>query len=510
MLKLADLAARADFDAGPLHVSPARRLVEGPAGSAALEPIVMKVFLLLLDARGNVVTREELFAHAWGGVFVGDDSLNRAIGQVRKIAAETAPGLFEIETIPRTGYRLTGDILASEIPMDGESEGHSRFGMSRRAMLGSAAGGVALAGAAGLRLWSIRSSDERRFKELLKRGQEGLEFGGRSAAPVNYLRQAVALRPHDATAQGLLAFALMANADSANKDGSVGGVDEAEEAATISLRLDPTDANARLAQIQLQRTTLDLAATEDRLRAVLATARDNIFAMRLLWNLLQSAGRSRDALALVDRAIAVKPLAAANNFPRGQLLWIVGRTAEADRVIDRAMQFWPTHPGVRFARFMIFAFTGRPRAALAMLDDNNTRPRFSPASVALWRVSLAALDQPSEANVVKALSANLDAAKVDFSLGSQAVLTLSALGEVDAAFKITNDLLVFRVPQVPGPEHRVREPRAGSTAWGFTPWLFTPPAAALRADPRFAALADGIGLTAYWTKRGVKPDYQLS
>src|SRR3954470_24820654 len=106
MLKLVDLANRPDFDAGPLRISPARRMVEGPAGSTSVEPIVMKVFLLLFDARGSVVTRDELLAHAWGGVFVGDDSLNRAIGQVRKIAAETAPALFEIETIPRTGYRM--------------------------------------------------------------------------------------------------------------------------------------------------------------------------------------------------------------------------------------------------------------------------------------------------------------------------------------------------------------------------------------------------------------------
>jgi len=50
---------------------------------------------------------------------------------------------------------------------------------------------------------------------------------------------------------------------------------------------------------------------------------------------------------------------------------------------------------------------------------------------------------------------------------------------------------------------------ASSTAWRFTPWLFTPPVAALRADPRFEALCQGTGLTDYWAKRAVKPDYQL-
>src|SRR5207253_3213917 len=113
---------------------------EGPAGSVSLEPIVMKVFLLLLDAGGNVVTRDELFCNAWGGVFVGDDSLNRAIALVRKIAAETAPGLFEIETIPRTGYRLTGEILNSGDSNEPPIEELSSARISRRTLVGSAAG----------------------------------------------------------------------------------------------------------------------------------------------------------------------------------------------------------------------------------------------------------------------------------------------------------------------------------------------------------------------------------
>ncbi len=149
MLKIADLAGRADFDAGPLHISPARRSIEGPDGRTTVEPIVMKVFLLLLDARGTVVTRDELFGNAWGGVFVGDDSLNRAIARVRKIAAETAPGLFEIETIPRTGYRLTGDILSSFESTQIEAGAGRNGGISRRTIFGAAAG-VGLAGAAGL------------------------------------------------------------------------------------------------------------------------------------------------------------------------------------------------------------------------------------------------------------------------------------------------------------------------------------------------------------------------
>lgn len=504
MLKVADLANRADFEAGPLRISPARRLIEGPGGSANVEPVVMKVFLVLLDAAGDVVTRDELFSHAWGDSFVGDDSLNRAIARVRKIPAETAPGLFEIETIPRTGYRLTGVI---QTEWASSSSGHREGdGVSRRLILGSA-GGLALAGLAGFGLWSVRSRDERRFNALVEQGEEGLEFGDGSDEPAKYFQKAVSIRPNDAAAQGLLAFALMGYVNNVNKASAGADVERAERATNTALRIDPKEPNARLAQIDLDQSTLDLAATEDRIRAVLADAPNNIFAMRLLWSLLQCAGRSHDALSLVQRAIAIKPLAASNNYPLAQLLWIVGRTAEADRIIDRAMQFWPTHRYVRFARFTIFSFTGRPRAALAMLDSDDTRPQsFSPASVALWRKSLPAIDQPTPMNVAAARVANLDAVKRDPKLTSQAALALSALGEVDAAFEIANNLLVFKSPQGASPGAKP----AGSTAWRFTPWLFTPPAAALRADPRFASLCDGTGLTAYWAKRGIKPDYQLT
>ena len=84
MLKLSDLTLRPDLQLGPMLVSPSRRLVEGPGGHTHLEPLIMQVFLLLLEGGGKVVTRNELFDQCWGGVIVGDDSLNRAILKIRR------------------------------------------------------------------------------------------------------------------------------------------------------------------------------------------------------------------------------------------------------------------------------------------------------------------------------------------------------------------------------------------------------------------------------------------
>jgi tetratricopeptide (TPR) repeat protein len=373
-------------------------------------------------------------------------------------------------------------------------------------LVGSATA-VAVVAVAGFGLWSVRSQDEERFKTLMDRGRRALEYGHPSSNAPAYLQQAVAMRPNNATAQGLLAASLSFAADFGDPRKAAAAVEGAEGAVRAALAIDPDEPNARLAQVTLQRSMLDLATTEDRLRQILATAPENIFAMRVLWGLLQSAGRSHDAFALIERATAIEPLAAGNNFPRAQLLWILGRTAEADRVIDRAMQYWPSHPWVRAARFSIFAYTGRPRAALAMLNDEKTRPQeYTPAGIALWRVSLRALDQQSATNIALARNANVEAARQDRRLAAQALLVLSALGEIDAALDVANDLMLFRPPVAPPAQTGPQHPPVKSTAWLFTPWLFTPPAASLRADSRFKTLCDGIGLTEYWHTRGIGPD----
>lgn len=503
MLKLSDLALRSDLQLGPMLVSPSRRLLEGPGGHAHLEPLIMQVFLLLLDAGGKVVTRNELFDQCWGGVIVGDDSLNRAIAKVRRTSAHVAPGLMEIETIPRTGYRLTGEIL--ELLNQDPAANPVMPALptiSRRGFVGAAAA-VAALGAGGL--WFFNSREDREFKELMDRGEDALATRDPDSHPAEYFRKAVALRPSDAKAQGGLAYAVAIRTDDGQSDRTRTALQEAESAATAALALDPNEPNAQLAQVILQSSSLDLFGTEDRLRRILASNPRNINAMKQLWNLLQCAGRSQEALALVERSLAIKPLASGSHYPRAQLLWITGRTAEADRVIERAMQYWPRHRFVRFARFIIFAFTNRPRAALAMIEKPETAPQnYSPEAIALWRVSLSALDQRTAASIAAARKANLDAVERDLRLTSQAALVMSALGEIDTAFEIANAFFA-----VGGPSEFPRDAKlpVKSTAWRFAPWLFTPPIAPMRADPRFQTLVEGIGLADYWKARGVTPDY---
>ncbi|WP_118857579.1 winged helix-turn-helix domain-containing protein [Sphingomonas mesophila] len=487
MLRPDDLVGLDDFTLGNLTVSPSRRSVVSGDRSLAVEPRVMQVLVLLARAKGEVVTRQHLFDQVWGGVPVGEDSLNRAVGGVRKAIA-LDPDNLELETIPRTGYRLW------------QAGASAAAGVDRRAVVGGAAA-LVLAGAGGA-WWYRGNRAHSAYEEAMRRGRELLAYGDQSPQTATHFARAAELRPDDPAALGLLALTRAMRAEIAQGAEASSAVKGALEAKQAALRLDPGEPHARLAKIILDRPLLDFAATEDQLNAVLRDHPRNTDAMRLLWNLKQCVGRSAEALQLVERATSVAPMAAANHYPRAQLLWILGRTAEADRVVDRALQYWPDHRWVRFARFMILAFSGRVAAAQAMLDSPAQRPQhYSAETVALWRANLPALDRPTPANIAAAKAASLAAARRNLQLASPGVMTLATLGEIDSAFDIANALFAV------GSSDRSR---AKGTAWRFAPWLFTPPLAALRADPRFEAVCDAAGLTDYWAKRGVEPDYRRS
>ena len=130
-------------------------------------------------------------------------------------------------------------------------------------------------------------------------------------------------------------------------------------------------------------------------------------------------------------------------------------------------------------------------------------------AVEMWRMSLLALDQRSQDTVAAARNACVKGASMGAQLGGEAVMILSALGEVDAAFDVAKGFLLSRGSIV----RRGKLPFKAvlnDAGWRVnTQWLFVPPTGAMRADPRFLSLCSGVGLADYWRGRGLRPDYQL-
>lgn len=66
----------------------------------------MQVLVVLHQAAGRVVSRDDLIARCWEGRIVGEDAINRVIWRLRRLSEADGGASLAIETIPKVGYRL--------------------------------------------------------------------------------------------------------------------------------------------------------------------------------------------------------------------------------------------------------------------------------------------------------------------------------------------------------------------------------------------------------------------
>lgn len=102
-----NLAQEADFDLGPLRISPSACRVFAEGREIRVEAQTMSVLVVLARAGRATVSRDQLVETCWQGRIVSDDAITRTIGKVRALARGFAKSPFTLETLPKVGYRLT-------------------------------------------------------------------------------------------------------------------------------------------------------------------------------------------------------------------------------------------------------------------------------------------------------------------------------------------------------------------------------------------------------------------
>ena len=483
-----------------LAIDPVRRRIAGPGGEVALEPLVTRLLLQLVERQGEVVPRRELFDELWGKAQVGDDSLNRLVRGLRKALECTSEGRVLVETVPRVGYRLVAETDADGPPT-----------VTRRSVVALGASLALLVGGAGL--WRAQQGSRlAQAKRLTERGDVLL----RDAVPLQAgeaeppLRSALQINTGNARALGLLALAEETRANNGGSTDAGATLQLAEDTARAALKRDPNEPHARLAMIDLTAASLDWTQMEDRLQALRASAPTNVHVLGSLTSFLQAAGRTSTSWIYNEQAAAIAPASPTPQWRRALRLWTGGRTEQALQLTERLLQLWPHHALVWNARFMILAFTGRTGAAEAMLRSSpGPAGNAHPARPDQWLPTLDAFARPAPESVATAREANLAAAQRNPGQATYAAMILSQLGELDAAFAVIDALLLSKGPLVANRPIVPRSFTANSPSWCRTQWLFMPPLAAVRADPRFEALCEEIGLTRYWRERRVSFDTQI-
>jgi Tol biopolymer transport system component/DNA-binding winged helix-turn-helix (wHTH) protein len=125
-------------------------------GRIKLQEKPCQVLCVLLEKRGEIVSREELCQRLWpdGTLVDFEHSLNTAVKKVREALGDDADSARFVETVPKRGYRFIAPVNGGPIsPAAGEPKGRIRRG-TRVLFAGAAAVSLALAAAGTLRsLW---------------------------------------------------------------------------------------------------------------------------------------------------------------------------------------------------------------------------------------------------------------------------------------------------------------------------------------------------------------------
>jgi tetratricopeptide (TPR) repeat protein len=468
----------------------------------------MQVLLTLAEADGAVVTRDMLFARCWGGVFVGDDSLNRAIGGVRRVATGVAAGSFAVETVPRTGYRLIGERHAHDDQNDALAD-HSQQPaanvVSRRQLVG---GGLVAAAVGGVALWTnlLRVPDPATpfIEQSRTVMRSGTQEGQRKA--VALLERAVKIAPESAAAWGLLALTL-ARTDEHAVGRPVTSAARVDEAAQRALRLDPDNADADAARAIAIPYYGDWLPAERRFDWVIAHHPDHIFIRDSRSFFLGAVGRMHESARSRLAFAAGSPFDADLHNRKIYAHWFLGQIAEADQAAQRGLAMWPGYAPIWFARLWLLASTGRLDRAVAQIDDAAHRPTLPDAMVATLRTACLAALSRNSAEIELATRRVMASVRGSLSAVINAMMLLNLMDATDAAFAVSEAYYLERGPIIAAMEWRPGQPFLPDQRRRKTNMLFTPTCARMQRDPRFMPLMRDIGLADYWRRRGVVPDF---
>lgn len=506
------------FTVGALTVRPASRELAGPGGLVALEPRVMQVFLALSQAGTEVVSRDALLALCWPGIVVGDDSLNRAIAELRKALRSAGAGI-NVETIPKTGYRLSHDAPRSDASPDPEPLGPARAvppdavvdasprpaWPSRRSVL------FALAtGAAGLGAWSIRrravADEEARVKALVIQAA-GVMRDDRwgTIDPMVLLREAIRLRPGHAKAWGLYTLASRDVARDAAEPPAFAAVADCQVAARRTLALDPEQVDALTALATLEPFYGNWLQSERRLLDLVQRFPDAEAPMVEMADLYASTGRTADHLRARARLAEIEPTSLQYAIRALIASSIAGDRAQLTRRLNDVLRTWPAENAeIKEFLFEFLGFSGHPAQALDLVKSSGNPGRNAPLVFEAHVAAFSAL--AGRGTVDAAVEASLAAARYRQSSAVQMIPSLAFLGAVDQAFAVAEGYYLDRGPmKVP---HKFG--RAQSSIVDMrdrdTVWLFVPHGRSLWRDTRFRALCQEIGLIDYWRSAGIEPD----
>lgn len=323
------------------------------------------------------------------------------------------------------------------------------------------------------------------------------------------IRNACEIMPSSAMAHGWMAMLCRHAAEYSAPAEASTWVGKCEASARRALAIDPAQPLARVAPISVSPLYGRWTTSRDMLTEILADHPNEPVAAHDLSVLDMATGQIRAAKKTRDRLIAKDPFATNYCYKTVYQNWSVGDFAAMDHAADRAVALWPLHPAVWTVRLWTLAFTGRLPAAREMIE-HSVKPALPQATLAYLKQILAAVTGGDSRARDQAVAASIAAARNGPAHAIAAMFALSLLDRTDDLFDVASAYF-FRDGLSPVPlHHGADEPALNEQHRRLTQILFTPVFAGLRGDPRFKSICSRTGLTQYWDKTGLRPDFETT
>jgi TolB-like protein/DNA-binding winged helix-turn-helix (wHTH) protein/Tfp pilus assembly protein PilF len=99
---------------GPFQLDPAQRLLFRDGELVSLTPKATDTLLVLVENRGQLLTKDELLERVWPGTFVEEVTLAKNVSTLRKTLGPAPDGGEYIETHSKRGYRFVAEVREVE------------------------------------------------------------------------------------------------------------------------------------------------------------------------------------------------------------------------------------------------------------------------------------------------------------------------------------------------------------------------------------------------------------
>jgi TolB-like protein/DNA-binding winged helix-turn-helix (wHTH) protein/predicted Zn-dependent protease len=101
---------------GPYQLDLAQEQLRRDTQPVRLTPKAFHVLSYIVERRGQLVTKEELFRVLWADTVVGDAALTMCIQEIRKALQDDAKSPQYLETVHRRGFRFLPTVTAPPVP----------------------------------------------------------------------------------------------------------------------------------------------------------------------------------------------------------------------------------------------------------------------------------------------------------------------------------------------------------------------------------------------------------